>query len=187
MTVHSFKFGKENLPQGCELPAPKIFTTQPNCDPCAPRCRPKTRARDAFTIYDDERERCFVLSGWGCERPKIPLHFHCVLMVIRAKGYCEELMEITPYRATADGAACFAWPPEFLNLPSGYYEGDIYMDGKTCATVLLYLPPCRHIVTADEFYTITEPCEPCEPCEVGEVPQPDVVIDPVEPLDCGEC
>lgn len=187
MRVNTYSYKRLAQPQGCELPPPEILTSLAPCDPCEPKCPPKTRARDAETIYQEEVERCFIIRGWQCGAEQIPAHFHCVAMKIRRKGHCRELIKLAPYRATPDGAACFAWPMEFLNLESGYYEGDLYIDGKTCATVLLYLPPCRYVITSEEAIVKSAECEIPAHCSVGEVPMPHIEIDPPADADCGDC
>jgi hypothetical protein len=180
---------------GCHLPPP-VFECEPVCNPCDPcesTCDPKTRARDSVAVLQTEVERCVSLLGRGCNAKQLPGFLHCIAMKVRRKGLCTVITEEIPRKALHDGSICFSWSNKFRDLQPGYYEGDIYLDGKSCITWPFHIPPCGGSVTTE---SITEEEMPCDimgcgepPCCVGEVPplevepsvNPDVECDP-----CGD-
>lgn len=121
------------------------------CDPCEEKkCPPKTCAANTIKIGIGEVERCFTFKQMGCNGRPIPAIRTCLRMEIRRKGFCRTLLKITPYRLTNENSVCFKWGDHFLNLPKGYYEGDIYVNDECCMHVLLYLPGCQTLVAGSE-------------------------------------
>lgn len=97
-----------------------------------------------------------------------------------------------------DGAMCFSWTDEFRNLPEGYYEGDIFIDGCECLTLLFYLPPCQMRVLGHEV-EYDDGCSTCHTCHKAmsncecntmtcdRMPQYDEEYKPIPTLGCGDC
>lgn len=152
----------------CGLEPPKPEITERCCppDPCDRKCPPKTRARDAIKVDRLEYEHCFLFGKFGCGEKPLPIIRNWVKMEVRKRGFCKVLTCEPPTKVRADGALCFTWTDEFRDLPSGYYEGDIYIDGSNCVTVLLYLPPCTMRVKAHDSQVddSVADCHQCGKC-----------------------
>lgn len=149
----------------CRLEPPKWEPVERCCEPspCEERCAPRTRARDAIKVDRMSAEACYLIGNYRCDEKPLPLIRSYLRMDIRRKGYCRVLMCQPPTRVRNDGAICFDWLDEFRDLPTGYYEGDIYIDGCLCLTLLFYLPPCQARVLK---YDMTEDdgCHKCSTC-----------------------
>lgn len=152
----------------CRLDPPKWEPVERCCPPvsrCEERCPPRTRARDAIMVDRLQVEACFLLSNFKCDEKPLPLVRNWVRMDVRRKGYCKVLTCVPPSKIRSpDGALCFKWNDEFRNLDSGYYEGDIYIDGCLCTTLLFYFPPCQVrvlSVSTEDNDGCSEPCGGC--------------------------
>lgn len=182
----------------CTTPVPDIWpkVTRDRCRPVRPCCPPRTRARDAIRIDPSEAGRCFGFTpratcGEGYKHQVVDRYYR---LDIREKGYCDVLMCIPPTRATETGAICFDWPDEFKSLPSGYYEGDVYIDGCLCTTLLFWIPTCM-TVSKPETVTYDNICHSCKcgskPCRCGmtccdTIPMVDEEIFEAEAIGCVE-
>lgn len=175
-------FGNAPADCGCRRclpPAPEFEECcTPCCGPCDPcgtsRCRPKTHAKDAIRIERGEVERIIELSDVKCPSDNpAPAVRRCVEMVLRKKGSPCELMRIEPYRAVDGGGMVFRWGHHFKALPSGYYEGDIIINGcHEFGTILFYIPPYKGQVTSNEYvngehYHHHHCGCGCNPCQCG--------------------
>lgn len=152
--------------QPCYKPVEDIWehVEQQLCKPKKKCCPPLTRARDAILVADNERTRCFHYGRRLCDGSyEQQVVNRLYRMDIRQQGFCDVLMCIPPYQATMDGAICWAWPDEFKRLPTGYYEGDVFIDGCRCHTHLFYIQECNVMaVTASvEVGSDGIPCETC--------------------------
>lgn len=189
-------------PRGCGLEPPKWEPVEHCCPPtntCEERCPPRTRARDAIVVDRMQVEACFLLGNYKCDEKPLPLIRNYVRMDIRRKGYCKVLTCIPPTRMrNPDGALCFSWNDEFRALDTGYYEGDVYIDGCLCITLLFYLPPCRvrvlSVDTEDDDGCTT--CSTCGEdsgacgCNIGccdRQPEFDEEYAPIPDVQCEEC
>lgn len=146
----------------CRLDPPKWKPYERCCNtPCSPkRCPPKTRAKDTIKVDRMEVESCFLLGHYSCGEKRLPLLRNYIRMDVRRKGFCEVLLCQPPTRMRNDGAICFSWTDEFRDLPEGYYEGDIFIDGCECLTLLFYLPPCQVRMKGYDVI-IDESCHSC--------------------------
>ena len=144
-------FGKaKQSDAACLLPPPEFSCHQHcDCEPsCEPQlCKPKTHARQSVIVPRDEVSRCIVLRNTGCKPKDLPAHMYCIEMKVRKKGACAVLSVERPYKATYTGAACFNWTKHFTRLPAGYYEADVFIDGKCCYTWAFHKEHCS--VVAD--------------------------------------
>ena len=168
--------------RGCEAPPyePECAPCNP-CNPCEPKCPPKTRAADAIIIERNEVERCFTLTDFGCKPNPLYANQHCFMLKIRKRGSCFNQAVLDPVRATMDGAVCFAWSTLWTNLGNGYYEADLFTDGRNCNTLLFYVRGCDVFISSSTP-VIDDGCHPvCEPC-CGTVPQID--DEPAPPVTC---
>ena len=175
-----FSFDPIPTPIGaeCAVPPP-VYECAPRsfCEPEVLCCPAKTKAKDALRVYNDEVERCFSLNGNGCGRTPIPMTSVCIELRVRLRGACRDLVVQTPRSLNVAGDVCFRWTQEFLQLPEGYYEGDIYVNGKTCHTVGFYLPPCAGRPTSTSVdYAACEVQDPscCTSLEVDQMNVPPV-------------
>lgn len=131
---------------------------------CGERCPPKTRARDAIHIDRKQVEACFLFSASECGGKPLPLVRTWVSLEIRKKGFCKVLTCLPPTRMREDGALCFTWTDEFRKLPQGYYEGDLYIDGRLRMTLLFYIPPEKVSLLSVDM-TEDDNCSGCGKCE----------------------
>lgn len=84
---------------------------------------------------------------------------------------------LDPVRALPNGDVCFAWSDLWANLGTGYYEADLFTDGRNCNTLLFYVRDCA-ISVSSSSPVIDDGCATaCEPC-CGTVPQIDDEIAP---------
>ena len=131
-------YGKTKpIEDACLLPPPDFSCNQRcDCEPsCEPQlCKPKTHARQSVIMPSGEVGRCIVLRNMGCKPKDLPAHMHCIEMKVRKKGTCAIVTVERPYKATYTGAACFNWTNQFIRLPVGYYEADVFIDGRCCYT-----------------------------------------------------
>lgn len=174
----------------CFAPKPDFGCVDycPPChNPCEPKCPPKVRVSEAVCLSDEEYERCFSLHQYvGCEPVQIPAHIYCIALKVRKRGLCRVLTEECPVRADRDGNACFVWSDCFRALEAGYYEADLYINGKSCYTWLFRKRKCWAAMKTQSVDLDTPPCEAPEHCCVGCVPTPDIETEP--PLgNCEEC
>lgn len=155
------------------------------CDnPCEPKCPPKVRAHEAICLTDGEWERCFSLFQMvGCEPTRVPAFVYCIELKVRRQGSCRVLSCECPIRADAKGNACFQWSDKFRELPAGYYEADLYINNKTCFTLLFRKQSCWAVMKPETVEYDPLPCDGPERCCVGCVPAPD--FDNPPPL--GDC
>lgn len=169
--MSQYMFGCDNKPearcgQQCYVPVEDIWerVERQLCKPNKKCCPPKTKARDAIRIAQNESGRCFQYGRKLCdgtqEQSVINRYYK---MDIREKGFCDVLMCVPPERATMDGAICWAWPKEFHRLPPGYYEADVYIDGCICHTHLFYIPKCNVMAVPTEVEYKNE-CTSCGHC-----------------------
>lgn len=174
----------------CLLPPPDfscVDTCNPCEDPCEPKCPPRVRAKDAVCLDDNEWERCFSLyQHVGCEPVRIPAFVYCIALRVRRQGLCRVLTEECPIRADAYGNACFQWSKTFRELPAGYYEADLYVNGKSCYTWLFNKRSCWAGMETKSVAHEDFPCEPPAHCCVGCVPHPDFETE-LPKGDCEEC
>lgn len=183
--------------QPCYTPMTDIWekVERTLCSPKRQCCPPKTKARDAIIIRSDEAERCFFYGRRLCDGTKtqsvVNQYYN---MVVRQRGYCEELMCVPPHRATMDGSICWAWPPEFRRLPTGYYEADIYIDNCLCHTHLFVIQPCN-MSSQQGGVSYDDNCVSCvDSCEndcidktancCAKIPQVDGEISQPKPVNC---
>lgn len=176
--------------KGCEA-EPYIVEECPcePCSPCEPKCPTKTRAADAIIVQPNEVERCFSLHTFGCKGSTVYANQHCFMLRLRKRGSCTVITSVEPVRALPNGDVCFSWCNLWLDLGSGYYEADLYVDGKNCNTLLFRVRDCDMVVSntspvINEACPITPtPCcgtnpqiddeppvvvtcaESCDPCE----------------------
>jgi hypothetical protein len=160
------------LGEGICLSPPPEYECVPN-DPCeeVKCCPPRTKVRDALRVYNNEAQRCFKINGQGCKRPALPMTGVCVVMFVRRRGECRVLMQQAPTNLNVDGDVCFRWTPEFLNLPEGYYEGELQINGKKCNVVGFYFPPCTGRPTSTQVeYSECSTANPSCALEVDQSP-----------------
>lgn len=166
---------REEIKDNCLLPPPDLCGCEPVCEEechCGPH-QVKTHARDAIVMKRNEVERWFSLTEWGCRGHPIPAVINCIELVLRRKGSCKDLCSLTPIRATADANVQFRWPKWFISEKHGYYEGDIYINGREQHTVLLKLPKNQAQVDDTGFEISPFVCGDC--CSTG---YPDCVAVP---------
>lgn len=189
-TKYNFRGSCDEPVNECYAPPPDfscVDTCNPCHNPCEPKCPPKVRAKDALCLTDDEWERCFSLYQYvGCSPVQVPAFIYCIEMRIRKQGLCRVLTKECPTRADVKGNACFIWSDDFRKLPAGYYEGDVYINGKNCFTLLFRKRGCWTNMKTESVELDDLPCEAPERCCGGCVPQPDFDNTPVVG-DCEEC
>lgn len=177
-----YSFRQEELcseqQNSCYAPLPDFDDCYNPCtpceNPCEPKCPPKVRAKDAICLSDEEYERCFSLHRFvGCAPTQVPAFVYCIALKVRRQGMCRVLTEECPVRADAHGNACFVWSDKFRDLPAGYYEADLYLNGKSCFTLLFRKRDCWATAKTESVRTAEQPCSPPEHCCVGCTPQPD--------------
>lgn len=150
----------------CALDPPELCGCEPVCEPecrCTPRNN-KTRARDAILLSRHEVERWFSLTEWGCSSKPIPATINCIELVVRRKGWCRDLMCLTPVRSTPEAAVQFQWPRWFLEEKHGYYEADLIINGVEQNSILLKLPKRSSVVSDSDGVQSNFPC--IDPCAV---------------------
>lgn len=174
--------GRKNAHPGCEAPKyePECCPVEV-CNPCGETCPPKTRASEAIILEANEVERCFPLTSFGCPANPIYANQHCFSMEIRKRGSCTLLTTLLPVRALPTGEVCFAWGGVWDEVSAGYYEADLYIDGKNCNTLLFKLRECSIMVhSSTPIIDITCPIPDPECC--GSTPQIDDT--PPVPAEC---
>ena len=171
----------------CYAPPPQ-FSCADDCnpcyDPCEPKCPPKVRAHEAICLAEGEWERCFSLHRMvGCEPTRVPAFVYCIELKVRRQGSCRVLTCECPIRADKLGNACFQWSDKFRELGPGYYEADLYVNGKSCFALLLRKRECWAAAKSESVEFEPLECDGPESCCVGCVPTPD--FDNPPPL--GDC
>lgn len=185
-----YDFRNDDVYDGCYAPKPD-FGCAPVCNPCdnpcEEKCPPKTRVQDAVCLSDEEVERCFSLYQYvGCEIKQLPAFIYCIALKVRKRGQCRVLTEECPIRADNNGNACFVWSDTFRNLDAGYYEADLYVNGKSCYTWLFRKRGCWATMETESIELEQPSCCPPNCCCVGCVPELDIETE--EPLgNCEEC
>lgn len=185
-----------NTGQTCDVvddcfPEPPDFSCVDVCNPCASPCeevcKPKTRIQDAICLSDNEYERCFSLHQYvGCEPVQVPATLYCIELQVRKRGACRVLTRECPIRADIYGNACFVWSCEFRDLPAGYYEADLFLNGKSCFTWLFRKRGCWANMKTESVELEQPDCSAPAQCCNGCVPTPD--IETTTPMgDCEEC
>lgn len=173
-------------PPDCEI-LPPPSTVCPDPLPCVPDkkvCDPIVPIRAYMQIKPGETERCFKMQQGGCGAIQTA-EAGCVEFRVRKRGCCQELSAEKPYRINQDCSVCFKWSAAFLALDEGYYEADVYIIGKKCTTIGMYLPPCAmHFTTTHTFPN--ETCAEVAACCALPKDEPPV-IPPVEVPECGGC
>lgn len=173
--------GHQKAHRGCEAPPyePECCPCEP-CSPCEPACPPKTRASDAIIIESHEVERCFSLKSFGCSPKTIYANQHCFMLRIRKRGSCTVITTVEPVRALPEGDVCFSWCNLWDDLGEGYYEADLFTDGKNCNTLLFKVRHCD-IMVHSTTPIINEAC-PIDPAPCcGTNPQ----LDDEPPVETG--
>ncbi|MEY4909021.1 MAG: hypothetical protein RL260_2739 [Pseudomonadota bacterium] len=148
-----FKFSGV-VSSNCSSVVPNLSSCVPEC--CAPmhsKCQPMVPMRDYNLVKPRAEESCFTLGVGACSTEVVHAARNCIQMHIRRRGDCLVLLKLAALRATLEGAACFSWPVEFWRLTDGEFEGDIYVNGKTCLTVGLRMQGCSIALLA---YSQTE-------------------------------
>ena len=164
--LHRASTGTHDAPLGCHDEPPVFECPERSCVPCdtecGEKCPPKTRARDSEAIRENEHSRCVSLKGRGCQPKQLPAFMHCIEMRIRKKGSCKVLTTEIPYKATYTGEACFNWSNRFKRLEDGYYEGDIYINGKSCISWAFHIHACYVTMETTDIEYLHEPCSDVE-------------------------
>ena len=112
------------------------------------------------------------------------------------EGSCKVITREIPYKATYTGAACFNWSKRFKVLPNGYYEGDIYINGKSCVSWPFHIQDCYYEVGTESVTDLQDDCHAVEcttacgrchqtACQCSKPPL-EVEIETVR-ADCGGC
>ena len=190
IVLHRGITGPELNRRECSLEPPE-FECADTCTPCEDECEDtcavKTRARDSVALQEAEGNRCFSLHGRGCNPKQLPAFMHCIAMKVRRKGSCKVLTTEVPYKAKYDGSVCFNWTKRFKSLPDGYYEGDVYINGKTCYTWPFHIQGCYMSMQTEDIGTCEDHKTPCDiPCGCATPPlEPE--IDTTEADGCEEC
>ena len=194
--------GKADAPGMCLEQPPEFECPDRTCDStCAPECAcpPKTKAKYSEAIGENERSRCVSLRGRGCSPVKLPMFMHCIEMKVRRKGSCSVLTTEVPYKAKYDGSACFNWSNRFKRLEDGYYEGDVYINGKSCYTWPFHIRGCYVQMVTESTEHLQPSCSDVQcTTECGCAPagaplcceKPTLDIEPVLTSDnqnCSEC
>lgn len=178
--IYNFRGDEERVPD-CMLPPPDfgcVDTCQPCDNPCEDKCPPKVRAKDAVCLSDDEYQRCFsIYQRIGCEPVRVPAFIYCIELRVRRQGLCRVLTKECPIRADNQGNACFVWTDKFRDLPAGYYEADLYINGKSCFTWLFRKRRCWAKMNTESVSLQELPCEAPSTCCGGCVPQQDLTTD----------
>lgn len=176
----------------CLLPPPD-FTNLVFCDPCDPcsdKVPPRTLAKDSICISPSERERCFRMSARQCDGSltQYPAFLDCIQMRVRRKQLSRVVSVEEPIRATASGDMCYTWSCHFLALGPGYYEGDVYFNGKYSHTIGLHKNAASIVSHAAESVEAQPSCEEpqCGPC-CGTVPQVEEEAPTPQTYDCEDC
>lgn len=182
--------GREDRDAGCYgIPPVTDCDECARCpaNPCGEVCAPRVRASATQVVTMRERERCFRLHAGICSAELIKSHFHCFRMEVRRRAGCDVLTVETPYKADAEGGMCVVWSDEFLALPVGYYEVDVYMDCDLVATTALFKTMPSLVLTSTPT-PVEDSCAPptCDPC-CGANPQPTVETAGSIPCDTGDC
>lgn len=182
---------------GCDFSEPPEFECRDmECIPCDDNacgtCPPKTRAKDSEAIGLNECSRCVSLRGRGCSPRQLPAFMHCIELQVRRKGTCKVITKEVPYKATYEGAACFNWSKRFKALADGYYEADVYINGKSCYTWAFHIEGCyvqMDTVSTEEDTRCTT-CNSADPCGCYancKTPLEEVIEDVTVDGDCGGC
>jgi hypothetical protein len=165
-------------------PAPPYVCPPPlPCIPSPKCCPPIVSVRNYIIVPSDEYERCLVISSTKC-KTSAKLKNHCIELRLRKRGCCTVVAVERPYRLTPVGAVCFKWSIALKSLPPGYYEIDIFMDGKPCGLMGMHIPSCNTVLVTMEVLTETEcnTASSCCPLEVNQEPVilPDILADCVD-------
>ena len=164
--LHRAKTGTHDAPMGCHDEPPVFEHVERECAPCQTECGtscpPKTKARNSEAIQKDEHSRCVSLKGRGCSPKQLPAFMHCIEMRIRKKGSCSVITTEIPYKATYTGAACFNWSKRFKALPDGYYEGDLYINGKSCYSWAFHIHACYIKMETESVEYLQDDCSGLE-------------------------
>lgn len=197
--LHRVSTGTHDAPAGCHHQPPEFECVErvSHCEPeeCG-SCPPKTKARHSEAIGYMEGQRCVSLRGRGCAPKQLPMFMHCIEMRVRLKGSCKVITREIPYKATYTGAACFNWSKRFKALPNGYYEGDIYINGKSCVSWPFHIQDCYYEVGTESVTDLQDDCHAVEcatacgrchqtACQCSKPPL-EVEIETVR-ADCGGC
>lgn len=172
-------------------PKPQFCCPPPQCG----QCPPKTRINEAVTIRPEWAETTLRFGDWGCTEFNVEAFHTCIELRIRKRGWCPVVYVAKPYKALLDGSAVFAWCDDlWLALGEGSFEADVFINGRSCLTIGLHVPVCRHRLLSvghtERMHHDVAGLYPVNPCG-GDVPCLPPMIDPdgppIEPEKCDVC
>jgi hypothetical protein len=145
-----FDFGTSTVtqsstaPAGCydQFPAQQSHC-EPVCQPCVPCCPAKVEKRNYVNVKPDIGRTWFTVGADLCSGDVVDGATSCIELRVRARGECYVQLVLNPTAARLDGSFCVDWPLSFWRLGDGWYEADVYVNGRTCLTVGLHVRQCH--------------------------------------------
>lgn len=77
-----------------------------------------------------------------CQRMQVLPNDLCISIEIFRKGCEEKLATYNAFSRDVNGAVSFYWDCDFLNQPSGFYYGDVFLNEQYCFSLPFRIPRC---------------------------------------------
>ena len=110
--------------------------------PCAPPRLRKINKCGVIEITPATVKTWVTLERGLCERMQVLPNELCIAIEIYRKGCEERLATYNAFSRDVNGAVSFYWDCDFLDQPTGFYYGDVFLNDHYCFTLPFRIPRC---------------------------------------------